>query len=188
MQNIFKLIILTFITCLALNITTAQTLKKTKLNQVTATASITSNLWNSENSIKFKSNQLLTEALAKVGQEKATIIFTSIPTTFLEGKTDAAGVSCATRFTETSKTPLSYTNKTFYNNSALLDWISDFSQGNGQEGKDLYKRCSGDCSPQYEYHILQTEANGYSLTAQVVCGKARNKSDDLYYLTTYILQ
>jgi hypothetical protein len=189
MLNILKFTLIACGVCLALGLTMVQASDKIQIDKVTASAGITSNLWNSENSIKFKSKQLLAKALARAGDSNnAVVVFTSVPTTFLEGKTDSAGIACETRLAETTKTPIIFSNRIFANDSALLDWISDFSQGDGKEGNDLYKRCSGDCSPQYEYHISKTEEGSYNLTARVICGKARNKSDDLYYLTTYMLQ
>ncbi len=158
----------------------AFTIHAEPIQRVTASAGVISNMRNSENSIKFKSNQLLTDAFTKTNE---LIIFTSVPTTFLEGEKDDNNVSCDTRFTETQSSPLVYIKNDFKNKDDLINWISNFSQGDGKEGNDLYKKCSGDCSPQYSYKITRNTAGNFSLTASVICGKARNKSDDLYELT-----
>ena len=158
--------------------------------QAIATAGALSNMRNTENSIRFLSNELLGAAIAEAGKhphkdKHSTIIFTSVPTTFIDGKTDSKNVSCDDRQKETTASPIVYSDKTFSGSDELMDWISDFSQGRETEGRNLYRRCSGSCSPQYKYYIHPKES-GFNVTAEVICGKARNKSDDLYQLTVTV--
>ena len=42
--------------------------------------------------------------------------------------------------------------------SEVESWFSDFSRGKGADGQNMYDRCSGQCSPQYEFFIA--DANG----------------------------
>ena len=159
--------------------------------QAIATAGALSNMRNSENSIKFLSNELLGSAIVEARKyldvdKQTTIVFTSVPTSFIDGKTDSDKVSCDKRLEETTESPIVYTDKSFYDSETLMDWISDFSQGRGKEGKNLYRRCSGSCSPQYKYNI-QLGETAFLVTAEVICGKARNKSDDLYELVVKVV-
>ena len=151
--------------------------------QATATAGAWSNMRNNEDSIKFLSNKLLAEAIENATQEHMIIVFTSIPTGFIDGKTDGNGVSCDQRQQETIISPIVYADRTFADSEKLMDWISNFSQGKGKDGRDLYNRCSGSCSPQYKYYIQQSKDGGFTVTAEVICGKARDKNEDLYELT-----
>jgi hypothetical protein len=63
------------------------------------------------------------------------------------------------------------------------DWIRTFSEGHGDEGKDLYARCSANCSPRYEFEIYP-EGEGVRLQTRVQCGLARDASDDQYEVAT----
>lgn len=164
--------------------------------EVVATAGTWANARNSEGSVRFESGRLLKSA--EVGLAAATppenccdgtcvvakipqIVLRSTPATFLSEYGDKE--LCAQYLEKTKVTPLSYGDKVFPSMEALNDWVRDFSQGKGADGEDLYRRCSGACSPQYEY-VIEKNHQGLSVDANAICGPARDKSDNQYRLET----
>ena len=113
--------------------------------------------------------------------EAPRIIFKSIPTKYLSEYSDRA--KCAALLTRTQSAPLLYPGRKFTDMAALNGWFSEFSQGNGADGKDLYSRCDGDCSPQYSCHINKISDGTLTLDARVICGHARDKDQNTYELS-----
>jgi hypothetical protein len=159
-------------------------------------ASLWSNVRSAGNSLKVQSRTLLEQAAASrkvmappssgcpAGCKPAgtpLIVFRSIPNQFREDYSDAG--TCKKLEALTRVAPIRYNGKTFASLDDLNSWFSDFSQGDAPEGKDLYRRCSGDCSPQYTNLIDITGSSTFNLDAEVVCGPARDKSDNQYRLS-----
>ena len=161
-----------------------------------ASASTWSNVRSASDSLKVQSRTLLEQATANrkvmappasgcpVGCKPAgppLVVFRSIPNKFRADYSDAG--MCKKLETQTQAVPFRYPGKTFASLDDLNSWFSDFSQGDGADGEDLYRRCSGACSPQYTNVIDVTANSALKLDADVVCGPARDKSDDQYRLS-----
>ena len=84
---------------------------------------------------------------------------------------------------ETSENPMRFNPPAFADFDALNTWITDFSQGKGSDGKALYERCSSNCSPRYTF-VIGDAADGYEVEAAVLCGLARDRSNDQYLIST----
>ena len=89
---------------------------------------------------------------------------------------------CRSLMNQTSIEPITFKKELPFSIDPLLDWIGDFSQGSGKEGRELYEKCDGSCSPQYKYVITAKNEN-LIVNASVVCGHARDKDDNLYNLS-----
>lgn len=157
----------------------------------TGTASLFANEGNKPGSVRYESDAILQKAQAGIPNAekpadlcpagcklvpKPVIVFKAIPQKFLTNYSDYN--KCQALLEQTEKTPFEY-DKQFASMSEVQDWFSNFSRGKGTDGKDLYNRCSGQCSPQYEFFISDQGAQ-LILDADVVCGHARDKSNNLY--------
>jgi hypothetical protein len=161
-----------------------------------ASASMWSNVRSASNSLKVQSRTLLEQATAtrKLMAPPASgcpagckpagpplVLFRSVPNKFRAGHSDAD--MCLKLEVQTRTAPFRYGGKTFASLDELNSWFSDFSQGDGPDGEDLYRRCSGACSPQYTNIVDVTTGSTLNLVADVVCGPPRDKSDDQYRLS-----
>lgn len=159
------------------------------------TASTWANLRGADGSLKAESKKLLDQAT----KERATIkppadacptgcevapnpllIFSSVPNKLLKDYSDSA--TCEKLAAQTKTAPFRYDAKSFSSLDDLNAWFSDFSQGKGKDGNDLYEKCPGSCSPQYT-NIIDLKGARFILTAQAVCGGARDKDDNQYRLS-----
>lgn len=68
----------------------------------------------------------------------------------------------------------------------IRKWFTAFSQGENQEGEQLYKDCPGRCSPQYTLYLYR-DSGHYRIQAQVVCGRPRDQYDNHYVLSVGVL-
>jgi len=158
------------------------------------TASLFANEGNKPGSVRYESGAILQKAQAGIPHaQKPTdlcparcglvpdpvIVFKAVPQKFLTSYSDYA--KCQAFLEQTEKTPFEY-DKQFDSMSDVQDWFSNFSRGKGTDGKDLYNRCSGQCSPQYEFFIAN-ENGKLILDADIVCGHARDKSNNLYNIS-----
>lgn len=167
--------------------------KDVSVESTLATAALFAKEENRQGSIRYESKALMNKAEA--GAQNAekpegfcpagcelnnepVVIFKAIPHKFLTSYSDYD--MCQKLLEQTEKTPFNY-NKQFDSITDVENWFSNFSRGKGTDGKDLDKKCGGDCSPQYEFFITNNGAN-LTLNADVVCGHARDKSDDKYNL------
>jgi hypothetical protein len=156
-----------------------------------ATASLLANESNRPGSVRYESGAILQKAQAGIPHAEKpadlcparcglvpdpVIVFKAIPQKFLTNYSDYA--KCQALLEQTQKTPFEY-DKQFDTMSDVQDWFSNFSRGKGTDGKDLYNKCSGQCSPQYEFFIAN-ESGKLVLDADVVCGHARDKSNNMY--------
>ena len=89
---------------------------------------------------------------------------------------------CMTLLKTTTNTPIVYRERTFESEDDARSWYKALTLGDGTDGKDLYRRCPGSCSPSYETHIYRKE-NKLHLTTTVICGHARDKADNTYDLS-----
>jgi hypothetical protein len=156
-----------------------------------ATASLFANEGNKPGSVRYESGAILEKAQAGIpNAEKPAdlcpagcklvpnpvIVFKAVPQKFLTNYSDYA--RCQALLEQTEKAPFEY-DKQFDSMTDVQDWFSNFSRGKGADGKDLYNRCSGQCSPQYEFYISNDNGK-LVLDADVVCGHARDKSNNMY--------
>jgi len=109
------------------------------------------------------------------------VIYRVGPTKFLPDAEQQA--VCVSLAKQTKDRPFIWPDRSFKSISKVNDWIRTFSEGHGDEGKDLYARCSANCSPRYEFEIYP-EGEGVRLQTRVQCGLARDASDDQYEVAT----
>lgn len=83
----------------------------------------------------------------------------------------------------TSAEPMRFAPPHFKTVDDVNEWIMEFSQGRGDAGRDLYERCSSNCSPRYTFLIAE-ESAGYGVKAEVLCGLARDKAKNDYRIST----
>lgn len=84
---------------------------------------------------------------------------------------------------QTRVRPFEFPPRHFKSISALNDWVMAFSQGRGEEGKELYRRCEANCSPNYQFTIEPNEA-GLQVETRVHCGLARDRDSNDYEVST----
>ena len=120
----------------------------TPLDTESATASVLANVSNSDGSIRSASSRMLTKAIdtAKSSQPPQRVVFSSIPN--LSKKKTSDDEMCRQQETATKENPIRFDGKHFASTEDLNDWIMDFTQGKGDDGKSLYAQCPGKCSPQ----------------------------------------
>lgn len=112
---------------------------------------------------------------------KPRIVYTVGPIHLLADKDQQA--VCRKLDAQTRKQPFEFPPRHFESISALNDWMMAFSQGRGDEGKQLYERCEANCSPNYEFVIEPIEA-GLQVETRVQCGLARDRDSDDYQVST----
>lgn len=166
-----------------------------KVESNLASASMLANVQNKKGSIRFETKEMLNKAETNLTSaekpedlcpsdcklpDKPKIVFQSIPNNFLESYTQRD--ECEKLQDQTEESPFIYDGKQFATMQDLENWFSNFSQGKGEDGKDLYERCSGQCSPQYK-NIITSDGDMLVLNAQVVCGQARDKKDNNYQIS-----
>lgn len=161
-----------------------------------ASAGFLSNLRHAERSIRNQTDKLLNEGRIRAhhllhipkmdscsmpcSHALVSMRFVSRPHKTL---TDYAESNiCKTLLRTTTNTPIVYRERTFESEDAARLWYKSLTLGDGADGKDLYRRCPGSCSPSYETQIYSKE-NKLHLTTTVICGHARDKSDDTYDLS-----
>ena len=116
---------------------------------------------------------------------KAEIVYVVQPLAFLPNEKQN---QVCLDFEETTKTkPMQFGPKTFPSLEGLNTWISDFTRGNGDDGKKLYEACSSNCSPRYTFFI-EKDAEQLTVTSDVLCGLARDKDEEFYQIATQIRQ
>ncbi|MGB7293388.1 MAG: hypothetical protein WBD99_14530 [Thermodesulfobacteriota bacterium] len=170
-------------------------IRDVKVESSLASASMLANVQNKKGSIRFETNEMLNKAETNLTNadkpidlcpsdcqlpDKPMIVFKCVPNNFLTDYDQHE--KCESLQDETEKNPFTYSDKEFDTMQGLENWFSNFSQGKGGDGKNLYERCSGQCSPQYKNIITNTE-NKFVLNAEVVCGHARDKKDNSYKIS-----
>ena len=152
------------------------------------------NLAESEDSIRVIADKQLRAALESETSDQLSspselsntrIIYRVKPIEFLP-KTKQNQI-CMQLEEETSVTPLKYGPNEFTSVTGLNDWIMSLTRGNGEDGKLLYKQCGSNCSPRYTFSIDAKESN-YIVNTEVLCGLARDTANDLYELSTALVE
>ena len=149
------------------------------------------NLAEHPKSIRAIAGQQLKDALEKREQAaagaacadcaKTRVVYRVAPTVFLPRESQQA--VCLSLEQETRAQPFKFADRRFENLNQVNDWVMQFSQGRGPEGKDLYERCGANCSPRYEF-LIAPDADGIALTTRVACGLARDRSSEDYEVST----
>ena len=165
--------------------------------RVSATAASVANLRGAPGSLKAELSRLLSDAREDVAQAtpragktcsqsctpvgRPRITLSVIPNKYLKSYGDEE--KCAQRLTQTSLHPLKFGPRRSKSEKELGEWISEVSQGNGKDGKLLYQKCGGKCSPRYFIDATQ-DGNELVASISVVCGPARDKDDNTYTVSS----
>ena len=154
----------------------------TPLATAIASAGFLSNLGNRADSIRATSKRMLDDAIGVAGSDGSAqrIVLKSTPE--LSTKDDADDQMCESLEKATTEAPLDFNGKHFASVDELTDWIMDFTQGKGADGKLLYEQCPGKCSPQYTWWI-DSGKTGLMVDARVICGLPRDRDGDKYHLS-----
>jgi len=153
------------------------------------------NLRGSADSIKARSKTMLERATAAPKARPAEavcpaeckapkepeIVFSTAPSRVRSNYSEEQ--ICAELLEQTSKEPVIFRGKQFPDLDSLNSYFADLCQGSGEDGKVLYQKCPGDCSPRYESSIVMQPV-GFVMTTVSVCGHARDKDYGMYDLQT----
>lgn len=174
----------------------ALTPDETPIASETGSASIIKNLAEHPGSIRAIAGRLLSDALIADGKQAGTdcdaacaqrataeIVYRVAPTAYLAD--DQQREVCRKFESETSSHPLTFNQRQFRSVDELNEWIMAFSQGHGEDGRLLYKLCSSNCSPRYTFLIAE-QNTGYAVKTEVLCGLARDRSNDVYRVSTAV--
>lgn len=160
-----------------------------------ASAGFFDNLRNADDSIRFQMDQLLSQSETKATElakqpgpcgsscssSFVAVVFSSTPNMTLPDYEDSP--SCQKLLTATQNQPIVYSNREFDTQNDADEWYNDLTQGDGTDGEDLYERCPGQCSPSYS-SVMYRKNGKFIVTTSIVCGHARDKSDNQYRLTS----
>lgn len=90
---------------------------------------------------------------------------------------------------ETKASPIVIEKSGFVSASSFSSWFGDVAKGSGTEGKVLYEKCPGDCSPRYEITLDKALNGTYDARINAICGEARDKKDNKFELElSYLFQ
>jgi hypothetical protein len=169
----------------------ATQLPEKHLGEKFASAGMLANLRGSSDSIRAIARELLDAALRgepqarcpkNCGVRDAEVIYRVAPTVFLKSSRQRS--ECLSLEQQTSASPFQFAAQRFANLDDLNKWLMDFSRGKGTQGKELYRRCSSNCSPRYTFRIGGSRETGFTVVSEVLCGLARDKSEPRYSLST----
>jgi hypothetical protein len=163
-------------------------------NRTSATADYGANLRKSPGSLRAELSRLAKKAedqaskadpasgtacssTCPVVEEPAHILMSLVPNKFISGYADEQ--KCEELLKETSVRPLRFGPRRARSEKELGAWLSDVSQGRGDDGTALYGKCSGKCSPRYLLDVAR-DGDGFVANLDVVCGPARDKADNTY--------
>jgi hypothetical protein len=162
--------------------------------RASATANAGANLSEAPESLRAHLSRLLGNAREQVAEARppsskacspscdvvgrpAHIVVSVVPKKFLRGYADAQ--QCEQLLKQTSSRPLRFGPHRARSEKELTAWLSDVSLGKGRDGALLYDKCSGKCSPSYFMDVAQ-DGDGFVANLNVVCGHARDKTDNTY--------
>jgi hypothetical protein len=159
-------------------------------SSVTASAGVLANSLKRSGSVRRETQNIFEQTESKLketsvcaercpGKFIRTLSFNSVPNKSLSDYSDYD--HCQQKLENTSESALVYSKDLDASFDELQTWISDFSQGKNQLGKELYKVCDKSCSPAPLYKIV-LEKESFTVQAEVVCGHARDKGDNQYQL------
>ncbi len=161
-----------------------------------ATANPGANLRKSPESLRAQLSRLLGNAREQVAEASppkacspscrvvgrpAHIVMSVVPKKFLSGYADAQ--KCEQLLKQTSSRPLRFGPRRARSEKELTAWLSDVSRGKGRDGALLYDKCSGKCSPRYFMDVAQ-DGDGFVANLNVVCGHARDKTDNTFAVSS----
>ena len=162
----------------------------------TGSVGIVQNLAEDPGSIRVVAGRLLTSAFdtdrrteradcgaACQAREQSQIVYRVTPTAFLAD--DMQRDVCRQFESETRSHPMTFNQREFRSVEEMNQWIMEFSQGRGEDGRALYARCSSNCSPRYTFLIAE-QNSGYAVKTEVLCGLARDKTNDVYLVSTAV--
>jgi hypothetical protein len=163
----------------------------------TASASSSSNLLNSSDSIGVQVSRLLREAQEQLGKVhppdgkacsdctlvsgNALVTLSVVPTAFLKKYPDAE--KCEGLLKQTSSQPFKFGPHRARSEKELTAWLTDVSRGKGRDGTTLYAKCDGKCSPRYFMDVAR-DSDGLVANLNVVCGPARDKKNNTYAISS----
>ena len=154
-----------------------------------ASAGFFANIRNSDDSIRFRMDQLLTQAKAAAHERYiqetgcrrdctnavVAVVFSSSPNKTLSEYDETS--TCQRLQEQTLTSPIVYDKRSFDSEEAAKDWYNELTQGDGADGEDLYEKCPGKCSPAYSSTAYE-DAGKFLVTTSIVCGHARDKDDN----------
>lgn len=169
--------------------------KEIPLRSTLASAGFFANFRNAENSVSYQMEEMLSQGYNRARQTAArehhcqhpcsdavvAVVFKSIPHRTLADYDEYS--TCQHLYNTTKRKPISFENRMFASEEDVKDWYDDVTRGNGTDGAQLYEQCPGKCSPAYT-SITYEKSGHYIVSASIICGHARDKSDDQYRLTT----
>ena len=174
----------------------APTARETPIATETGSVGIIKNLAEDPSSIRAIAGRLLTSALTTEEQHpgpdcdaacaqraESQIVYRVAPTAYLAD--DQQHDVCRKFESETTSHPLTFNQRQFRSVDEMNEWIMAFSQGRGEDGRLLYELCSSNCSPRYTFLIAEQNP-GYAVKAEVLCGLARDRSSDVYRVSTAV--
>ncbi len=169
---------------------------ETPIATETGSVGIIKNLAEDPSSIRAIAGRLLSSALnadqklphndcdaACTHRAQSQIVYRVTPTAFLAD--DQQHEVCRKFERETTSRPLTFNQREFRSVDEMNEWITAFSQGRGEDGRLLYELCSSNCSPRYTFLIAEQNA-GYAVKTEVLCGLARDRSNDNYRVSTAV--
>ncbi len=164
-----------------------------QVGNTTASANFFSNVAKRPGSLAFESQALLKKAKAMAAtaepscaegcrsQGSAKIVLRTTPNKYLGEYDDFA--HCKALLEQTTAKAIQYQGMSFESSDEFNEWYQDFTSGKGKEGEDLYSRCDLSCSPQYTSTISERPSGELLASTSVICGHARDKSENNYRLT-----
>lgn len=178
----------------------AKTFQDVQIDEGDADAGVIANYRSKPGSVSYESEAFFRKALTQIGNIKPPPSFCEpgcktdlVPLVYLQSQPNKILAEyndkayCQEQHAKTSKSPIKYHKDPIASVEELVSWVGELSQGKGIDGGDLYKQCDRSCSPQYEYKIIKNSVADKQLkaTAYVVCGEARDKTDNLYKLKSF---
>ncbi|MSR12962.1 MAG: hypothetical protein EXR86_00020 [Gammaproteobacteria bacterium] len=121
------------------------------------------------------------DAAPCASENPPSIVFRVAPITLLPANVQQP--LCLQLAERTSKLPLKYGTHEFPSVEKFDEWITQFSLGQGPDGKLLYEQCGGNCDPSYTFIIAPGEM-GLKVNTEVYCGFARDRKDEMFALST----
>jgi len=169
---------------------------ETPIATETGSVGIIKNLAEDPSSIRAIAGRLLNSALTTEDQQpvpgcgaacaqraQSQIVYRVAPTAYLAD--DQQHDVCRKFENETSSHPLTFNQRQFRSVDEMNEWIMAFSQGRGEDGRLLYELCSSNCSPRYTFLIAE-QNSGFAVKTEVLCGLARDRSSDVYRVSTAV--
>ncbi|MGH8595244.1 MAG: hypothetical protein ACREXT_01150, partial [Gammaproteobacteria bacterium] len=172
----------------------ASAIEETPLMEEQGSAGILYNLAEHPKSIRAVAAKLLSAALDSSAAKARPVctagcapakdpevVYRVAPATFLPKSKQTA--LCLRLEHDTQTDPLNFPAHEFKTVDDFNNWVTEFSQGRGPEGEQLYVQCGGNCSPRYTFFIAPG-ASGMRVQSEVICGLARDRDQEDYNVST----